>query len=80
MISGMHGYLRGIIPAWFLFFIAARICFIVHHGFMPALEDGWWTAVIAAIVLGGLWPLPVLAIIALLVWILPPSRLSAHVQ
>ena len=72
----MQGYKRGLVGAWVLFLIAARICFIATHGFMPALDHGWWTAAIAASVLCLLWLLPVLLVIAALVCILPPSRLS----
>ena len=74
MLKGMDGWTGGIVTAWILFFIAARLCFIAHHGFMPALDHGWWTAVIASTVLGVFWPLPVLAVAALLIWVLPPPR------
>ena len=73
----MAGYKGGIFWAWVLFFIAARICYIAHHGFLPALEAGWWTAVIAASVLCWIWPLPVLLVIAALVWILPQPRIAS---
>ncbi len=76
MLKSMEGYWRGIVPAGILFFIAARLCFIAHHGFMAALEHGWWTAALSAVAFGVLWPLPVLLVIALLVWILPPGRLT----
>ena len=68
MLSSMDGYKRGILPAWVLFFIAARLCFITHHGVMAALDHGWWTSAIAATVLSLLWPLPVLLVTAALVW------------
>ena len=80
MISGMTGYWRGIPVAWVLFFIAALICSIVRLGFLPGLEHGWWTAAIAASVLCWLWFVPVLAIIAALLWTLPPPRLAAASQ
>jgi hypothetical protein len=74
MLSGMDGYKSGIVTAWIVFFLAARLCFIATHGFMPALEHGWWSAIVAASVLCWLWPLPVLGIVALLVWLLPQPR------
>ena len=76
----MAGYKGGIVGAWVVIFIGALICSIVRLGFLPGLEHGWLTAVIAAFVLCWIWPLPVLAVIALLVWTLPPPRLgpAAH--
>ena len=76
MISGLTGYWRGIVPAAVLVFIAGLICSIVRLGFLPGLEHGWQAAAIAAVVVGLLWPLPVLAVIALLVWTLPPGKLT----
>ena len=76
MMNGMDGYKGGIAGAWVLIFVAALICSIVRLGFLPGLEHGWLWAVIAASVLCWLWPVPVLAIIALLVWTLPSPRLS----
>lgn len=75
MLSGLKGYWRGVPVAGVLIFIAALICSIVRLGFLPGLEHGWLSAVKAAIVLGILWPVPVLAIIALLVWVLPAPQL-----
>ena len=76
----MAGYKGGIFRAGVLIFIGAWICYMARYGFLPGLEHGWLVAGIAAIVLCWLWPVPVLAIIALLVWTLPPSRLSAHAR
>ena len=74
MLSGLDGYKSGIVPAWILFFLAARLCFVAFHGVMPALEHGWWSALAAASLLCWLWPVPVLGIVALCVWMLPPPR------
>ena len=79
-VATVAGYKGGIVGAWVLIFIGALICSIVRLGFLPGLEHGWLSAAIAASVLCWLWPAPVLAIIALLVWTLPPSRLSAPTQ
>ena len=76
MMKGMDGYKSGIAVAWVLIFIGALICSVARLGFLPGLEHGWLTAAIAASVLCWAWPLPVLAIIAWLVWILPQPRLS----
>ena len=80
MLNGLAGYKGGFAWAWVLIFIAARICYIAHHGFLPALEDGWWSAAIAAFLLFWLWPLPVLLVVAALVWLLPPSRIVSAPQ
>lgn len=80
MLNGLAGYWSGIPWAWGLSFIAARICYVAHHGFLPAFEDGWWEAAKAATVLGVLWPLPVLLVVAALVWLLPPSRIVSAPQ
>ena len=69
----MKGYWGGMVGAWILIFIGALIYEMVRHGLLPGLEHGWWTAVKAASVLCLLWPLPVLAIIALLVWLDPSA-------
>lgn len=77
MLNGMDGYKGGIVTAWTLFFIAARLCYVAHHGFTAALDSGWWSSILAATVLAVLWPLPVLLVIAALVWLLPPDRTNA---
>ena len=70
----MDGYKGGIAVAAVVIFIGGLICAVVRLGFLPGLEQGWQPAAIAAIVLCWLWPLPVLAIVALLLWTLPPPR------
>lgn len=74
MLSGMDGYKSGIVTAWIVFFLAARLCFVAHHGLAAALAGGWWSSIVAASVLAVLWPLPVLLAVALGVWILPEPR------
>jgi hypothetical protein len=76
-IATVAGYKGGIVGAWVLIFIGALICSIVRLGFLPGLEHGWLTAVIAASVLCWIWPLLVLLVIAALVWILPQPRIAS---
>lgn len=78
MLSGLAGYKSGVGVAWVLIFVGSLICSIVRLGFLPGLEHGWLPAAKAATLLFWLWPVPVLAIIALLVWTLPAPRLTPH--
>jgi len=76
-VATVAGYKGGIVGAWVLVFIGAWICYIAKYGFLPGVEHGWLVAGIAASVLCWLWPLPVLAVTALLVWTLPPPRIAS---
>ena len=76
MLSDMKGYWRGLPVAWILIFIAALICSVARLGLLPGLEHGWKAAALSATASFWLWPVPVFAIIAILVWTLPEPRIA----